>query len=203
MEPGFISVPDAVISMNKITIIMIFMIATALSGCISEETYLNEIDAEIILPNYTPDKIYTEAVRVEINVTNETIEIEALVYEELYYNETTPENVQEFLDNVPPCPWFEDKDGGMCSSNARYITIEAKAHGLEIGECTVVDTNTDRVKRTLCSGHRVNVFEHDNVKYFTTNLNRHHSDVVTASELTGILGDIFGIDRIETKDYKW
>ncbi len=163
----------------------------------------DQIDAVIILP----DGIATEFFLPQIKVVAESDPIpevkDKVKYEDLKYNETTPENVQEFLDYIPPCPWYKDTATNMCSLNARYIAIEAKEHGLKIGECTVVDTDADRVKRTLLSGHRVNVFEHNGTKYFTTNLCKVHSDVVTVSELCNILHDRMGIDRIGTKDYKW
>ena len=165
-----------------------------------------EIDADVILPDGIPTDFYLKNTKVVAGKPESIPEVEAvskLNYEDLQYNETTPENVQEFLDYIPPCPWYSDTTSNMCSLNARYITLEAKEHGLNLGECTVVDTDTVRVKITLISGHRVNVFEYDGTKYFTTNLCKAHSDVVTMSELHDILHDLMGLDRIGTKDYKW
>ena len=86
--------------------------------------------------------------------------------------------------------------------NARFITLEAKKHGLNLGECTVVDTGTDRIKGVM-DGHRVNVFGYNGTKYFTTNLCKSHSDVMTASELRDFLHDHMGLDKLGTKDYDW
>ena len=160
-----------------------------------------EIDAEVVLADYTPPADYTEPLRVGVKFEPATVI--NVTYEDLFYHETTPENVQEFLDHIPPCPWFDDSAVNVCSLNARYISLEAKDHGLEIGECTIIDTDRSRIQKTGISGHRVNVFEYENKKYFTTNLNRLHSEVVTASELYEICNKSMGLNRIGTKDYRW
>ena len=160
-----------------------------------------EIDAELVLADCTPPAGYTEPLRVGVEF--EPAAVINVTYEDLHYNETTPKNVQEFLDHLPPCPWFDDSAVNVCSLNARYIALEAKEHGLNIGECTVVDTDRSRIEKTGISGHRVNVFEYEDKKYFTTNLNRLHSEVVTASELYMICNESMGLERLGTKDYRW
>ena len=165
-----------------------------------------ELDAVVILPDGIPMDFYLKNIKIVADKPESIPEVEVVIklnYKDLQYNETTPENVQEFLDYIPPCPWFKDSATNVCILNARYIILEAKKHGLNLGECTVVDTDTDRIKRTLMDGHRVNVFEYNGTRYFTTNLCKSHSDVVTASELRDILHDRMGLDKLGTKDYKW
>lgn len=187
------------------TILIITVFAIVVQSYPADVYDPNEIDAVMILPDYTPPAVYTTPPEIEPEpeIIPEIEIVANITYDDLHYNETTPDNVQEFLDNIPPCPWFKDSAANMCSSNARYIAIEAKEHGLDIGECTIVDTDTSRIKRTLMGGHRVNVFEYDGVKYFTTNLNKYHSDVVTAPELYSILNDLMRLERLGTKDYNW
>lgn len=183
-----------------VTLIAVLLIAICTAST-QAETQPIGIDAEITLPDYAPPANYTEPRRAVVKVEPEPIL--NITYEDLHYNETTLENVQEFLEYIPPCPWFDDSAINMCSLNARYIMLEAKERGLNIGECTVVDTDKSRIQKTGISGHRVNVFEYEDKKYFTTNLNRLHSEVVTVSELYAICNESMGLKRLGTKDYRY
>lgn len=82
-------------------------------------------------------------------------------YTALWYNETSPENVQEFISIIPDCPYVHPSECNRCASISRYIAFEAASHNLTVGTCIVC--------RDLYGGHQVNTFEHDGVQYYTEN----------------------------------
>lgn len=98
------------------------------------------------------------------------------------YNETTSETFAHFLNYLEPCPYE-----GACSMRARYISIEAHKVNLSVQETTIIDYNKQRIKRTLCGGHRVNVFVYQNKKYYTTNLWVGDNRIVEYNSLINIL----------------
>lgn len=106
------------------------------------------------------------------------------------YSETTLENVQHFLNHMELCPWAGADNINTCSLNARYFSITSKKVGLNIDEVTIRDWDQQRIKRTICSGHRVNVFEFNGTKYYTTNLYYGDTRIVNRLELQNILTDL-------------
>lgn len=75
---------------------------------------------------------------------------------DVYIASLVPEygNVSIFMDALPDCDWCN-----QCTTWARYTRLEAEKQNVSIGEITLVDTDTDRVQHTLCSGHRMNYFD--------------------------------------------
>lgn len=102
------------------------------------------------------------------------------------YNETTPKTLAHFLNYLEPYSY-----GGACSMRARYIRIKAETVNLSIKETTIRDWDKQRIKKTVCCGHRVNTFEYKNKKYYTTNLWIGDNRIVEYKELMEILYNSF------------
>lgn len=133
----------------------------------------------------------------EINITvNDPIKINVDKYEDLYFNETTPSNVREFLEIVPPCPWFDADATNVCSLNARYLIIESHNHGLTLNEITI------SYRTGVCGGHRILMFEYNDQNYYCTNLHNGDSRVVDSQGLKEIVKNRMGIDNYGFKDLK-
>jgi len=98
------------------------------------------------------------------------------------YHETSLETVEHFLNHLAPSP-----SHGACSIRARYIKSEAQKVNLSLNETTVYDWDKERVQRTLCCGHRTNVFEYHGIKYYVTNLYTDCNKVVRYNELLDIM----------------
>ena len=114
------------------------------------------------------------------------------------YNETTPDTVREFLDNLQNSTW-----GGACGSYSRYTFLEAEKVNLSIGEVTIRDHDHQRVRRTVCAGHRVNYFMHNGTRYYVDNL-YDQGLILRYWDLQPYIHDAFGINltRVGFKDWK-
>lgn len=122
---------------------------------------------------------------------------ETEIYMGSYWNETTPETVREFFNIMPPCDWYDHtRLVDMCGLRARYAVIEAHQHGIELEEITLSH------RTGVCGGHRVNTFEYDGVRYYTSNFNAHHSDIVDCDGLASIVKELMDIDGYGMKDHK-
>lgn len=109
---------------------------------------------------------------------------ELILIEITNYSETSLETFTHFLNHLDLCPW-----SGACSIHARYMSIEAEKVNLSLDEITIFDRDIQRIKRTVCSGHRVNIFEHNKTKYYTTNLHKGDTRIVQYQELILIIYD--------------
>ena len=184
---------------KTILTIAILVIGLSLSGCIKpEQTNINEIDAKIILSNYSPDPIYTTPAIKVVNESNDSImiQLEIIDYNTTYWNETTPETVYEFLCLVPKCPWYNDDAINMCSMLARYTIIEAHTHGIDLNEITISH------RTGVMSGHRVPTFEHEDQSYYLTNLYKGDTRIVDKQGLNNFVTNLMGIDSYGFKDHK-
>ena len=81
------------------------------------------------------------------------------------YNETTPETVRQFLDEIPNSTW-----GGACGMYSRYTYLEAVKVNISLGAVTIMDYDANRVRRTVCSGHRINYFWYNGTRYYVDNI---------------------------------
>lgn len=114
------------------------------------------------------------------------------------YNETTPDTVREFLDNLTNSTW-----GGACGSYSRYTYLEAEKVNLSLGEVTLKDYDRGRIQRTVCSGHRMNYFMHNGTRYYVDNI-YDGGLILRYWDLQPYVQDRFGINlsRIGFKDWK-
>lgn len=114
------------------------------------------------------------------------------------YNETTLYTVREFLDELPNSTW-----GGACSMYARYTAINAETANISLGEVTIKDYDQNRVRRTVCSGHRINYFVHNGSYYYVDNI-YDRGRIMRYWELQPYIKESFGINlsRVGFTDWK-
>ena len=81
------------------------------------------------------------------------------------YNETRPDTVRQFLDEIPNSTW-----GGACGMYSRYTYLEAEKMNISLGAVTIRDYDASRVRQTVCCGHRINYFTYNGSRYYVDNI---------------------------------
>lgn len=154
-----------------------------------DKTYTVAIDDEgyvIILFNSTLDEFADDVIRFA--------EINAIAYEKFWCNETTVATMRDLFDI---CPVYSGN--GQCVSSSRYYAFEAEKHNLSLQTCVIGGQGS--AQRT--EKHQVNTFKCDGVRYFTANLNRSDTTVLTSIQLIDAVNETFStpIKSLNARDF--
>ena len=116
-------------------------------------------------------------------------------YTTIHYAETSLENVREFLDTMPECDYCCG-----CGTYSSYTYLEARKKGLKIGSLTLIDTDQKRAKAMVLSGHRMNYFTENDIRYYIDNTKMHRK-ILHINEIREYILENYGI-AIETVGFK-
>jgi|LGVF01.2.fsa_nt_gb hypothetical protein len=174
------------------TILIVLLITVSMCGCMEQTQTVEPIPAPFTTttaqdtPTPAPEQMPAPAQ----TPTPAHEQIPAPEPEPTYGNYST------FIANLPDCEWCV-----ACGSWARYTRLEAEAIGLAVGEITIVDSDTTRVRQTKISGHRLNYFEWNGERMYIDNVGG-MKKILHGHELKQHVADSFGIDieRVGFKD---
>ena len=147
-------------------------------------------DVPVVVP--TPPKIVAQ--NISNNAPMPKNVSDPINYTTLQYNKTNIDTVTEFFTLMPEYP-----GKGQYVSRSRYISFEARNHGLNIS--TVVVGGDGSAEHT--EKHQVNTFISNGTRYYTSNLYTDDMRILTYNKLFILLNDTLpsGLTRLSPRDF--